>query len=480
MSSFFDLPPPWNPGYALPSNVKDEGLYRSAMVTRQYPRGTYNTQAGAAVHNGYAIPGYIRREEVGQGAQVTRWAPRGTWYPSGTKMKALGDDVDAGGGAFAAYGQRAAAYLFERVQYLPPGERLQAMKLVLDKVDPTLWARAEEAARPFVKMMGPRAAMQEGLARAMSKGVVKELEKIGRSRRAPAKKSLTGLGCYGCAVVLGDVLEALGDDSRDQRGQTVSTTGHQSTRPPAPGAAGDVIQIGPFTFPVGGTTTRGTYRVHTANLPPAWKKWIADELKRLSTTAKGWRDVGPVGQIQASNAGLEKWFGMSPTDPVVRQFVDGTAPLIKSTDPVKGNPVGLFVVATPTTLEVWYKDMTPKASKPWWKRAWEAIKHVGAKIVKGVKKAAEYAKDALGKLAELGCKLVQTPGAQQAAAAAGSTPSPQAQAAAAGATIAASLCKDDPEPEPVALPVPPPPSSLLPLAIAGGAVALILITRKRG
>ena len=487
MSSFFDLPPPWNPGYALPSNVRREGLYRSAEVTAQYPRGTYNTQEGAAVTTGYATPGYVRKEMIGQGAAVTKWLPRGTFFTANRPLTALsGVDGEVGGDGtiWKSYGRHAAAYLFQRVQGLPVGDRERAMKVVLDKIDPALWTRAEAEARPFVKMMGPRAALEEGLARAMSKGVVKELEKIGRTRRAPSKKSLTGLGCYGCAAVLGDVLEALGETtSRDHRGETVSTTGHQTTRPPAPGSGNDEsIQIGPFSFPVGGTTTRGTYRVHTANLPPTWKKWITDELKRLSKTAKGWRDVGQVTEIQAVNSGLEKWFGMSPTDKVVRQFVDGTAPIIKSTDPIKGNPVGLFIVATPSTLEVWYKDMTPKPSKPWWRRAWDAVKSVGAKIVKGAKAVAEFAKDALEAVADLGCQLVSSPAGQQAGAAAGSTPTPQGQAVAAGVSIAGSLChKGDEEPVPDAIPVAPPPSSIpiLPLAIAGGVVALLLL-KKRG
>ena len=37
----FNLPPSWDPGYALPDNVKDEGLERRAFVTKQMPRGTY-------------------------------------------------------------------------------------------------------------------------------------------------------------------------------------------------------------------------------------------------------------------------------------------------------------------------------------------------------------------------------------------------------------------------------------------------------
>ncbi len=73
----FNLPPPWDPGYALPENVSDEGLERRGFVTRWMPRGTYDaTRVGTG---GYAVPKYVQKEGYGQGAVVTKWAPRGRY-----------------------------------------------------------------------------------------------------------------------------------------------------------------------------------------------------------------------------------------------------------------------------------------------------------------------------------------------------------------------------------------------------------------
>ena len=39
MSKPYNLPPPWNSGYALPQNVADEGLERHAYTTAWAPDG---------------------------------------------------------------------------------------------------------------------------------------------------------------------------------------------------------------------------------------------------------------------------------------------------------------------------------------------------------------------------------------------------------------------------------------------------------
>lgn len=81
--STFNLPPPWNPGYAYPQNVEDEGLERHAFTTQWAERGSFdNPKVGTA---GYAIPEYVLDEGYGQGTMTTRWAERGS-YP-GPKVK---------------------------------------------------------------------------------------------------------------------------------------------------------------------------------------------------------------------------------------------------------------------------------------------------------------------------------------------------------------------------------------------------------
>ena len=83
MANFYNLPPPWNPGYAIPPSVEDEGLERHAYVTQMTQRGTFDDpKVGTA---GYAVPKYITDEGYGRGAAVTRWAPRGSY--AGPKVK---------------------------------------------------------------------------------------------------------------------------------------------------------------------------------------------------------------------------------------------------------------------------------------------------------------------------------------------------------------------------------------------------------
>lgn len=77
MSDFFNLPPPWNPGYSLPQNVHDEGLERHAYVTQQKRNGTYDDPKVG--YGGYAVPEYVKEEGYGKGALITRWAPRGSY-----------------------------------------------------------------------------------------------------------------------------------------------------------------------------------------------------------------------------------------------------------------------------------------------------------------------------------------------------------------------------------------------------------------
>jgi len=72
----YNLPPPWDPGFALPQNVRDEGIQRQAFVTKQMPRGTYD-QPNVGT-GGYAVPQYVMDEGYGQGTFTTKWPPGGT------------------------------------------------------------------------------------------------------------------------------------------------------------------------------------------------------------------------------------------------------------------------------------------------------------------------------------------------------------------------------------------------------------------
>ena len=210
----YNLPPPWDAGYALPDNVRDEGLERRAFVTKQMPRGTYDMPNVGS--GGYVLPDYIKTEGYGQGARVTKWMPRGTranvphyldQRPRVVKQRSVGPkavDVTIAPAALAGvptpslhkrFGDRAAAGILARVQRLPQASRKEALKKALDRIDPTLWSRTATLAESFRRSgMTAANALLAGLSQAMTTGLTAELVNTGMSRRMPQPTSLLGLG----------------------------------------------------------------------------------------------------------------------------------------------------------------------------------------------------------------------------------------------------------------------------------------------
>jgi hypothetical protein len=228
----YNLPPAWDAGFALPKNVRDEGLQRRALVTKWMPRGTYDDSTDGTA--GYNVPQYIRDEGTGQGAFTTFWQPRGTYNggkiphwlnkrPVVTKVTPLpgggqqvtvqpvgmGDDAPMGE-PFDSYGQKAAQLIISRFQAIPQPQRQKAMRTFLDTIDRSLWTRTTDIFNRYVRQKIPPAnAFPLALARALSTGITAEIITTGLRRTAPQVNSLLGLGCYGCAAFLG----AMGDDA---------------------------------------------------------------------------------------------------------------------------------------------------------------------------------------------------------------------------------------------------------------------------
>lgn len=230
--NFYNLPSPWNPGFAMPESVMDEGLERRAFTTVMTPRGTYDDPSVG--NAGFAVPRYIDDEGYGQGAFVTKWLPRGYYGPelpnyldqtfskivgespaSGNgvvlKMETLGDDApgyatSAPRDQFQQFGRRSAAALMSQMDRLPEKVRPARMRQALDAMDPRLYQRtltyADRLRRIGAK---PRAALAHGLAAGITEGMLKELARSGASRTAPQAHSLPGLGCYGCDAALGAI-----------------------------------------------------------------------------------------------------------------------------------------------------------------------------------------------------------------------------------------------------------------------------------
>jgi hypothetical protein len=228
----YNLPPAWDAGFALPKNVRDEGLQRQAFVTKQMPRGTYDDSTDGTA--GYNVPQYIKDEGTGQGAFTTFWQPRGT-YNGGqiphwlNKRPVVTNVVPLPGGGqqvtvqpagmgdapmgepFDSYGQKAAQLIISGFQTIPQPQRQKAMRAFLDSIDKSLWTRTTDIFNRYVQQqkIPPANAFPLALARALSTGITAEIITTGLRRTAPQVNSLLGLGCYGCAAFLG----AMGDDA---------------------------------------------------------------------------------------------------------------------------------------------------------------------------------------------------------------------------------------------------------------------------
>jgi uncharacterized membrane protein len=221
MSNPFKLPPPWNPGYALPANAADEGLERHAYVTKWAPRGRFdNPRVG---HGGYAVPGYVLDEGYGEGAMVTKWARRGTYagpriphwlnappkkiqavkkLPGGKTKIALGalertERSMTGRAELSDYADTLSTTLMDTVYRMPDSERVKTLRAAMDEIDPDLYVRAEEFAVDESLSGAPASvALQRGIARAAAEGLGKELVDLGKGK-APKKKSQLGCAMYG-------------------------------------------------------------------------------------------------------------------------------------------------------------------------------------------------------------------------------------------------------------------------------------------
>jgi hypothetical protein len=378
-SNPFNLPPPWNAGYALPQNVIDEGIERRAFTTEWAPRGSFDDPAVGTA--GYAVPAYIKEEGYGRGAFVTRYAPRGTYYgpkiphwldgqaakvvarkpmPDGaTQLQILtlaGLEEQAMGSApLTAYSHTSATALINTVRMMPDSMRTTQLRAMLDQIDPGLYARAEELAKAEAKVgVTPLIALERGLAAAMSVGLGKELVELGRGKRIGERTQLGGIVN----------LSAMGasDDA---------TKGVQ------------FIHVGPFLVPM--TDAGVTWK--SKSLTEEQVNWLRG---RGSDTAHAYADAG--------------WRPMS----LKLVLNSGQFPLVKFTLPGSSVEYGLYISGKfyefgDYKME-WrrYKEPKQPEKKGWWKRAWQWVKKAAVVVVNAVKDAAKW-------VAKQGCKLMKNP-----------------------------------------------------------------------
>ncbi len=536
MASFYNLPPPWHPGYADPTTVDAEGLVRGTFTTVQMPRGTYDDPTVGTA--GYSVPRYVMDEGYGQGAFVTRPMPRGETvvpdprylespqnimkgarpYPDGgveyrmSVMAGLGSipvpitgltPLPRPGGAgdpIREYGVRSARAITRRLMKAPAGERVTALRAVLNAVDPTLWDRVAQRSEKYIAAgQSSQAALEQALASSFSDGMMSEVVELGRTRMAPKRASLMGLGCYGCGSALGGVMDEFTKELERKVEENVATA-FANTEP-------GYIEVGPFTFSNGPGDQRMTF--HTNSIPPEWKKWFAVEGKKATrqvwaqtiqdlggansvrvrdgvmitgnkqgTTgakpvskeipmkgAKLPRSWGMMEVVDASTMGLDKWFGMAKADAVLKAYYDGTLPIVRTVHPVSQYNYGIFFVTSPTGFSVHFKKIPPE-KRSLMESIWDGITSIPAHFKKFVVGAFNAAKDLLEELGDLACKALNTEGAGMVAGAGAMAMGAPPQVGTTGADIGKGLCNGPPPPPP------PPPSGIgLGWIAAGIAVA---------
>lgn len=181
--SFYHLPNPYNPGYALPEYVKAEPPGRGTFTTAWLPRGTISE----------LVPDYLAQPEGKKPAHtLTKTSLSGSSLTgsslTGNSLagSSLGNDA-TGAAVFDNYGKKTAASIMKILATVPAKDRSTALKTALNKIDRGLW--------PQVAHAKSRAALQRSLAKALSAGVAKEIVSLGKGKRPKgqlAQKPLSG------------------------------------------------------------------------------------------------------------------------------------------------------------------------------------------------------------------------------------------------------------------------------------------------
>lgn len=508
--NFYNLPPAWNPGYAIPKATMDEGLQRRAFITAMTPRGTYDNPK--VNDGGYDVPEYVNEEGYGRGAMVTKWLPRGYYGPtipnyldeqfskivgeapaSGggvvMKMETLGDDVAPYGssslGPFATYGKRVAASMMSRVAQLPGPARVPAIKAAMDAIDPTLFSRSKRyAERAQMHGLPPRAALAHGIAAAVTEGVIKELANVGSSRTAPQPRSLLGLGCYGCAAALG----AMGDaafsvsapagtiQSNIGSQLTTQTAEQRAATAAAQLAAGDGaslttakwLKVGPWELlDQEGQPTNYTVSSLTAEQSRALSQGFA------KASVMAYLHAGAGGLVTIRKTSMAA-MGLGSSGSIPSDVANGGYPIAKFKHPTTGASEALrFKTTGKGTFQlIWKPDPGIVQAAV---DAFVAIHLVPTKaLVDATKKITT---GIVAEVSDLTCNLVQQPGATQAGQAA-AVAGPYGMAVAAGTSIASQMCA-----QPAGAPLPPgiAPATdyTIPALLGAGAIALVIIAKKR-
>lgn len=542
--SFYKLPGPWNPGYVIPKYVQAEPPERGTITTQMLPRGTIPQ----------LIPDYLAVKDppVRVTSTLAQHSLKGTCFDDHSLAgHTLGNDslgaseyslepLGNPAAPFTKYGAKVAANLMARMQRLPNNQRATVMKKTLAAIDKTLPARAEQHAKAYkARGMSAPAALQAGIAKAVSDGAIGEISRLGRkggsvSRRvAPSGalrgrgRSLMALGALPLSTAKMDVStapvisgpsqssdycrkDANGVDQfvwiaptatqagywqRLASGQTCSNFVLDSTQTPtsvtvhAPGSqvatpsassSYRAVQVGPFQFPA--DAKESSVFFWGKKLPPDWQEFI----RRVATAtgsqtptqynpSLGYFFDQPV-RFNQDYVGGNPNNGSYPYN-----LLPSWNPVAKVKHPDSGDDYGVFLA-----IGSRYKDrpLDPTNNPPTLSIVWAKIdkswyEDVWDWIQNLVGTIVDVIKDGVDAVKDATCDLLTQPGIDQAAVgAAAATPSPQTAGLAAGVVIGQQLCGGA-KPMPQG-PMPGAPSGtgwLLPVAVGGGLLLVYALTR---
>jgi len=438
------------------------------------------------------------------------------------RLEPLGGIGIAGrGDPFAAYGTKAAHVVMTRIKQLPPADRRQALRVTLDALDPRLWAGVENRA---AKMSGvpAAAALELALAQEMGTGLLDEVVALGKKQKAPKAASQLGAAIYGPGLAMGEVLEALGQTApacgykwiggkwvaQTPTGAPCTPTPGAGTapkpktpyelcaaeggtpspgygvtftpgtnKPPLVGCMLEWIEVGPFRMPADGPASFGDNRgVMTEN----WKSQFKGAIDQLAEKSKQYQQMsyGFSGFFAASKLkpakdyGLDKWLGYKPDDKIFAALVDGHAPAFKVKHPKTGDDWGVYLILTPTRFG-WAWKKIPE-SRSWWGKLWDWIKSLPGLLVKAVKAVVEAVADIIDAVGGLACDLLSNPTVNKGATVVATAYA--GPAGGAGVQAGSGMCggPKQTEPPPVVETGGKLPGWILPVAIGGGALVLIL------
>ena len=340
--------------------------------------------------------------------------------------------VGGPGDPIKQYGERATEYMMARLERVPMDQRAAALEIALKAVDPTLPGRVEGKERTFIAQGdAPDRAQRRAIAASLSEGMLREMIRLGRGK-PPKASSLLGVGAWHAQQALGEEVV------KSTRGRRLTDAERKALQY----KYGRGTDADPWRFPPG--MIDRTVRDHRIiNLEPIQKAY------QSAITRYGKLPWGVGKMIQAAVRD-----GKIP----FITFTLAEAATVRGKTLCKGQKMGIYFDERVKTMQI---RKIPKRKRDLLGKLGSALKGIGKGIFAGAKKLAElaakgavklyeYGKDAIDKLGDLACGLVNHPVAEAAAAGGAVASGAPPQVGAMGVGVARGICGGADEVVPVA------------------------------